>query len=105
MTAEQQDALARVHKYKLKPPTYDRECGTSEEWMYKLQTHTGLQNERDRLIRHAGRAATEEHDRQKAQAEKAITGQQGGQMRQAERATNTDRQPQVHKRKEHDGSN
>ena len=31
MATEQQDALTGVHKYKFKPPTYNRECGTFEE--------------------------------------------------------------------------
>ena len=38
------EALAGVHKYKLKPPTYNGDYGTFEEWKYKFQTDMGLQH-------------------------------------------------------------
>ena len=50
-TTGQQDALAGVHKYKLKPPTYNEAYGTFEEWKYKLQAYMGLlSGEPERLV-------------------------------------------------------
>ena len=41
-TTERQDALAGVHKYKLKPPTYHGDYGTLEERKYKFQAYMGF---------------------------------------------------------------
>ena len=56
-TTDKQDALAGVHKYKLKPPTYHGDYGTFEEWKYKFQAYIGLRNgEHERLMRQTERA-------------------------------------------------
>ena len=58
-TTEQQDALAGVHKYKLKPATYHGDYGRFEEWKDKFQAYMGLQNsEHERLMRQPEGAAT-----------------------------------------------
>ena len=42
--AETTDALAAVHKLKLKPPTYDGNCSTFEEWKYRFTAYMGIQD-------------------------------------------------------------
>ena len=38
------DALATVHKLKLKPPTYDSSYATFDEWKYKFTAYMGIQD-------------------------------------------------------------
>ena len=38
------DALATVHKLKLKPPTYDGNYATFDEWKYKFTAYMGIQD-------------------------------------------------------------
>ena len=42
--AETTDALAAVHKLKLKPPTYDGNYSTFEEWKYRITADMGIQD-------------------------------------------------------------
>ena len=42
--AESTEALATVHKLKLKPPTYDGNYATFEEWKYKFTAYMGIQD-------------------------------------------------------------
>ena len=42
--AEATEALATVHKLKLKPPTYDGNYSTFEEWKYKFTAYMGIQD-------------------------------------------------------------
>ena len=42
--AESTEALATVHKLKLKPPTYDGDYATFEEWKYKFTAYMGIQD-------------------------------------------------------------
>ena len=59
MTTDPHEALAGVHKYKLKPPTYNGDYGTFEEWKYKFQAYMGLQHgDHERLMRQSERATT-----------------------------------------------
>ena len=37
-------ALASTHKLKLKPPTYDGNYATFEDWKYKFEAHMGIQD-------------------------------------------------------------
>ena len=58
-TTKPQDALAGVHKYKLRPPTYNGDYGTFEEWKYKYRAYMGLQHgEHDKLMRQTETATT-----------------------------------------------
>ena len=57
MTTEQQDGVAGVHRYKLKPPTFSGDYAAYEEWKYKFQAYMGLQsNEHDKFMRMTERA-------------------------------------------------
>ena len=38
------EALASPHRLKLKPPTYDGNYATFEEWKYKFSAHMGIQD-------------------------------------------------------------
>ena len=40
----QAEALASTHRLKLKPPTYDGNYATFEEWKYKFSAYMGLQD-------------------------------------------------------------
>ena len=42
--AETTDALAAMHKLKLKPPTYDGNYSTFEEWKYRFTAYMGIQD-------------------------------------------------------------
>ena len=42
--AESTEALATVHKLKLRPPTYDGNYSTFEEWKYKFAAYMGIQD-------------------------------------------------------------
>ena len=42
--AESTEALTTVHKLKLKPPTYDGNYATFEEWKYKFTAYMGIQD-------------------------------------------------------------
>ena len=45
MAEEQEDtgaALATTHKLKLRPPTYDANYATYEEWKYKFTAYMGI---------------------------------------------------------------
>ena len=47
MAEEQEDtgaALATTHKLKLRPPTYDGNYATYEEWKYKFTAYMGIQD-------------------------------------------------------------
>ena len=58
-TTDPQDALAGVHKYKLKPPTYNGDHGTFEERKYKFHAYMGSQRgEHDKLMKQTERATT-----------------------------------------------
>ena len=63
-------ALAATHKLKLKPPTYDGNYATYEEWKYKFAAYMGLQDpfypRMFRLAEAAARPVTEAHLRQAA---------------------------------------
>ena len=53
------EALASTHRLKLKPPTYDGNYATFEEWKYKFSAYMGLQdNIFPRLLSRAERATT-----------------------------------------------
>ena len=39
---DQTEALAATHRLKLKPPTYDGNYSTFEEWKYKFTAYMGL---------------------------------------------------------------
>ena len=52
------DALASSHKYRLKPPTFDRNYGQFEEWKYKFTAYMGLNNNRYPLLLEQTGAAT-----------------------------------------------
>ena len=55
----QAEALASTHRLKLKPPTYDGNYATFEEWKYKFSAYMGLQdNIFPQLLSRAERAAT-----------------------------------------------
>ena len=55
----QAEALASTHRLKLKPPTYDGNYATFEEWKYKFSAYMGLQdNIFPQLLPRAERAAT-----------------------------------------------
>ena len=59
MTTEQEEGLAGAHRYKLKPPTYNREHAQYEEWKYKFQAYMGLQHgEHERFMRELERGTT-----------------------------------------------
>ena len=56
---EATEALASTHKLKLKPPTYDGNYATVEEWKYKFKAYMGIQdNIYPDLLARAERAAT-----------------------------------------------
>ena len=38
------EALASTHRLKLKPPTYDGNYATFEEWKCKFEAYTGIQD-------------------------------------------------------------
>ena len=42
--SEATDAIATVHKLKLKPPTYDGNYATFDEWKYKFTAYMGIQD-------------------------------------------------------------
>ena len=59
MATEQQADVAGVHRYKLKPPTYNGDIAHYEEWKYKFQACMGLQhNDHDKLMRSTDNATT-----------------------------------------------
>ena len=45
------EGLASSHKYRLKPPTFDGNCGHFEEWQYKFAAYVGLNNDRYPLLK------------------------------------------------------
>ena len=47
---EPQEALARSHKYRIKPPTFDGNYAHFEEWKYKFTAYMGLTNNRYPLL-------------------------------------------------------
>ena len=50
-TATTQDDLTSISRYKLKPPFYNGDYGTFEEWKYKFTAYMGLMdNEYTRLL-------------------------------------------------------
>ena len=56
---EATEALASTHKLKLKPPTYDGNYSTFEEWKYKFKAYMGIQdNIYPDLLARAERATT-----------------------------------------------
>ena len=56
---EATEALASTHKLKLKPPTYDGNYATVEEWKYKFKAYMGIQdNIYPDLLARAERATT-----------------------------------------------
>ena len=67
---EEITALAATHKLKLKPPTYDGNYATYEEWKYKFTAYMGLQDpfypRMFRLAEAATQQVTEAHLRQAA---------------------------------------
>ena len=53
------DALASTHRMRLRPPTYDGNYATFEEWKYKFSAYMGLQdNIFPQLLARAERATT-----------------------------------------------
>ena len=59
MATEQQADVAGVHRYKLRPPTYNGDIAHYEEWKYKFQAYMGLQhNDHTRLMRSTENATT-----------------------------------------------
>ena len=62
--------MAATHKLKPKPPTYDGNYATYEEWKYKFAAYMGLQDpfysRMFRLAEAAARPVTEAHLRQAA---------------------------------------
>ena len=58
MTTEQQDGVAGVHRYKLKPPTFNGDFTMYEEWKYKFQAYMGLQTGDHERLRQTERATT-----------------------------------------------
>ena len=53
------EGVAGVHRYKLKPPTYNGDIAHYEEWKYKFQAYMGLQhNDHDKLMRSTENATT-----------------------------------------------
>jgi hypothetical protein len=42
LAAPQQEDLHNISRYKLKPPTYNGDYGTFEEWKYKFTAYMGL---------------------------------------------------------------
>ena len=56
---ETTEARASTHKLKLKPPTYDGNYATFEEWKYKFKAYMGIQdNIYPDLLARAERATT-----------------------------------------------
>ena len=56
---EAAEALASTHKLKLKPPTYNGNYSTFEEWKYKFKAYMGIQdNIYPDLLARAERATT-----------------------------------------------
>ena len=56
---EATEAIASTHRLKLKPPTYDGNYSTFEEWKYKFKAYMGLQdNMYTRLLSIAERSTT-----------------------------------------------
>ena len=63
MATEQQDGVAGVHRYKLKPPTFNGDYAMYEEWRYKFQAYMCLQStEHDRFMRESERATARIQD-------------------------------------------
>ena len=62
MATEQQADVAGVHRYKLRPPTYNGDIAHYEEWKYKFQAYTGLQHndhtDHEKLMRSTDNATT-----------------------------------------------
>ena len=52
------NALAEVHKLKLKPPTYDGNYATFEEWKYKFTAYMGIQDPTYPLLMDRAESAT-----------------------------------------------
>ena len=67
---EEATALARTHRLKLKPPTYDGNYATYEEWNFKFTAYMGLQDtfypRMFRLAEQAAQQVTEARLRQAA---------------------------------------
>ena len=64
-TATTQDDLTSISRYKLKPPFYNGDYGTFEEWKYKFTAYMGLMdNEYTRLLQVSETATAELTDRQ-----------------------------------------
>ena len=56
---EATEAIASTHRPKLKPPTYDGNYATFEEWKYKFKAYMGIQdNIYPDLLSRAERATT-----------------------------------------------
>ena len=59
MATEQQADVAGVHRYKLKPPTFNGDIAQYEEWKYKFQAYMGLQHsDHEKLIRSTDNSTT-----------------------------------------------
>ena len=59
MATEQQADVAGVHRYKLKPPTFNGDIAQYEEWKYKFQAYMGLQHsDHEKLMRSTDNATT-----------------------------------------------
>ena len=59
MATEQQADVAGVHRYKLKPPTFNGDIAQYEEWKYKFQAYMGLQHsDHEKLMRSTDSSTT-----------------------------------------------
>ena len=59
MATEQQADVAGVHRYKLKPPTFNGDIAQYEEWKYKFQAYMGLQHsDHEKLMRSTDNSTT-----------------------------------------------
>ena len=60
LAAPQQEDLHNISRYKLKPPTYNGDYGTFEEWKYKFTAYMGLfDNDYPQLLEAAATAQNE----------------------------------------------
>ena len=55
-----EDNLANMNRYKLKPPFYNGDCSTFEEWKYKFTAYMGLQDNDYTALLQAADAANAE---------------------------------------------
>ena len=51
MATEQQAEVAGVHRYKLRPPTFNGDIAQYEEWKYKFQAYMDRPREADEVNR------------------------------------------------------